>query len=123
MRIGYHSRSSDEFSERVIEPYLLRRDQRGWYVEAYDHSKDGRRTFKVEYVRSAELLPETYEPRSEMSDLDSHLGGEIGTAKVLFSPKRARYEREGRPECRCWPTVPPWRRSATARCAGWCPRS
>ena len=98
VRIGYHSRSSDEFSERVIEPYLLRRDQRGWYVEAYDHSKDGRRTFKVEYVRSAELLPETYEPRSEMSDLDSHLGGEIGTAKVLFSSKRARYEREGRPD-------------------------
>ncbi len=59
VRIGYHSRSSDEFSTRVIEPYLLRRDQRGWYVEAYDRSKDGRRTFKVSYVRDAELLDES----------------------------------------------------------------
>jgi proteasome accessory factor C len=96
VRIGYHSRSSNEFSERVIEPYLLRRDQRGWYVEAFDRTKGGRRTFKVEFVRDAELLPEPYEPRDEMSDLDPELGGEVGTARVLFSPARARYEREGR---------------------------
>jgi len=96
VRIGYHSRSSDEFSTRVIEPYLLRRDQRGWYVEAYDRSKDGRRTFKVSYVRDAELLDESYEPREEMADLHPELGGEVGTARVLFAPERARYEREGR---------------------------
>src|SRR6478752_963461 len=96
VRIGYHSRSSDEFSSRVIEPYLLRRDQRGWYVEAYDRSKDGRRTFTVSYVRDAELLDESYEPREEMADLHPELGGEVGTARVLFAPERARYEREGR---------------------------
>jgi predicted DNA-binding transcriptional regulator YafY len=96
VRIGYHSRSSNEFSEREIEPYLLRRDQRGWYVEAYDRTKGGRRTFKVSFVRDAELLEQEYEPREEMRDLEQHLGGEIGTARVLFSPARARYEREGR---------------------------
>ena len=96
VRIGYHSRSSNDFSERVIEPYLLRRDERGWYLEAYDRTKDGRRTFKVSYVRDAELLDEAYEPRDDMRDLDPQLGGEVGTARVLFSPARARYEREGR---------------------------
>jgi predicted DNA-binding transcriptional regulator YafY len=30
-----------------------------------------------------------------MSDLDPRLGGEVGTARVLFSAARARYEREG----------------------------
>jgi predicted DNA-binding transcriptional regulator YafY len=98
VRIGYHSRSSNEFSERVIEPYLLRRDQRGWYVEAYDRTKEGRRTFKVEFVRDAELLADEYEPREEMRDLDPELGGKVGTARVLFSPARGRYEREGRPD-------------------------
>ncbi|HEY0388670.1 MAG TPA: WYL domain-containing protein [Gaiellales bacterium] len=96
VRIGYHSRSSNDFSQREIEPYLLRRDQRGWYVEAYDRTKGGRRTFKVSFVRDAELLDQEYEPREDMRDLEQHLGGEVGTARVLFSPARARYEREGR---------------------------
>src|SRR5205807_578257 len=63
---------------------------------AYDRTKGGRRTFKVSFVRDAELLEQEYEPREEMRDLEQHLGGEIGTARVLFSPARARYEREGR---------------------------
>jgi proteasome accessory factor BC len=98
VRIGYHSRSSDEFSEREIEPYLLRRDEKGWYVEAYDRTKGGRRTFKVAYVRDAALLDEVYEPREEMQDLVPQLGGVVGTARILFSAQRARYEREGRPD-------------------------
>ena len=97
VRIGYLSRSSNEFSERVVEPYLLRRDERGWYVEAWDRSRDARRTFKVAYVRDAELLDERYEPRMAMSDLDVQLGGEVGTARLLVAPSRARWELEGRP--------------------------
>jgi predicted DNA-binding transcriptional regulator YafY len=31
-----------------------------------------------------------------MADLHPELGGEVGTARVLFAPERARYEREGR---------------------------
>ena len=31
-----------------------------------------------------------------MRDLEPELGGKVGTARVLFSPARARYEREGR---------------------------
>ena len=38
VEITYLSRSSDELSTRTIEPYLLRRDDRGWYVEAYDRT-------------------------------------------------------------------------------------
>ncbi|MDX6533055.1 MAG: proteasome accessory factor [Gaiellales bacterium] len=98
VRIGYHSRSSDEFSERVVEPYLLRRDEKGWYVEAYDRTKGGRRTFKVAFVRDAALLDETFEPREEMQDLVPQLGGVVGTARILFSAERGRYEREGRPD-------------------------
>jgi len=95
VRIGYLSRSSSEFSERDIEPYLLRRDERGWYVEAWDLSKNGRRTFKVEYVRDAELLDQTYEPRPEMDDLSAGLDA-AGTATVLFAPSRAERELEQR---------------------------
>ena len=98
--ITYLSRSSDELSTRTIEPYLLRRDDRGWYVEAYDRSRDGRRTFKVAYIKDAALAEGGYEPRAEMGDLDYSLGGEVGVARVWFGADRARWELEGRPGTR-----------------------
>ena len=100
VEITYLSRSSDELSTRTIEPYLLRRDDRGWYVEAYDCSRGGRRTFKVSYIKEARLADGSYEPRTEMGDLDHSLGGDVGVARVWFSAERARWELEGRPGTR-----------------------
>jgi proteasome accessory factor BC len=98
--VTYLSRSSNELSTRTIEPYLLRRDDRGWYVEAYDRTRGGRRTFKVSYIKEAQLGEGTYEPRAEMGDLDHSLGGEVGVARIRFSAERARWELEGRPGTR-----------------------
>jgi proteasome accessory factor BC len=100
VEITYLSRSSDELSTRIIEPYLLRRDDRGWYVEAFDRSRGGRRTFKVSYIKEAHLADGGYEPRAEMGDLDQSLGGEVGVARIWFSAERARWELEGRPGTR-----------------------
>ncbi len=100
VEITYLSRSSDELSTRTIEPYLLRRDDRGWYVEAYDRTRGGRRTFKVAYIKDADLIDEPYEPRADMADLDHSLGGDVGVARVWFSAGRARWELEGRPGTR-----------------------
>ena len=100
VEITYLSRSSDELSTRTIEPYLLRRDDRGWYVEAYDRTRGGRRTFKVAYIKDADLIDEEYQPRAEMADLDHSLGGDVGVARVWFSAGRARWELEGRPATR-----------------------
>jgi glycosyltransferase involved in cell wall biosynthesis len=100
VRMTYLSRSSDEVSTRIVEPYLLRREERGWYVEAFDRTRAGRRTFKVSYVKEAALTDERYEPRAEMRDLAPSLGGQVGTALVRFSAARARYELEGRERVR-----------------------
>jgi proteasome accessory factor C len=80
-----------------VEPYLLRRDDRGWYVETWDQSRNGRRTFRVEYIKEAALSRSGYEPRPEMADLDHSLGGKVGIARIWFTPERARWELEGRP--------------------------
>src|SRR6185312_12996316 len=100
VEITYLSRSSDELSTRTIEPYLLRRYDRGWYVEAYDRTRGGRRTFKVAYIKDADLIDDEYQPRAEMADLDHSLGGDVGVARVWFSAGRARWELEGRPGTR-----------------------
>ena len=100
VEVTYLSRSSDDLSTRTIEPYLLRRDDRGWYVEAYDRTRGGRRTFKVSYIKEAVLADGSYEPRAEMGDLDHSLGGDVGVARVWFSAAWARWELEGRPGTR-----------------------
>jgi proteasome accessory factor C len=100
VEVTYLSRSSDDLSTRTIEPYLLRRDDRGWYVEAYDRTRGGRRTFKVSYIKEAVLADGNYEPRAEMGDLDHSLGGDVGVARVWFSAAWARWELEGRPGTR-----------------------
>src|SRR4029078_7511974 len=90
--ITYLSRSSDEFSTRTVEPYLLRRDDRGWYVETWDQSRNGRRTFRVEYIKEASLSRSGYEPRPEMADLHHSLGGKACIAALWFIAARARAE-------------------------------
>ena len=84
-RISYLSRSSGEYSNREIEPHLLRRDESGWYVEAWDRSKEARRTFKVQYIKRARAPTAALQPRPEMADLTEGLGGEVGVARVLVT--------------------------------------
>src|SRR6185437_4880051 len=89
VEITYLSRSSDELSTRTIEPYLLRRDDRGWYVEAYDRTRGGRRTFKVAYIKDADLIDEPYEPRAELADLrDPALPRPGRGARARHRPRR-----------------------------------
>ena len=93
-RIRYLSRSSGEYSERAIEPHLLHRDETGWYVEAWDLSKEARRTFKVQYVERAEIIGQRFEPRLEMQDLTNGLDSEAGTARILYTGHTAELELE-----------------------------
>jgi proteasome accessory factor C len=98
VRITYLSRTGTELQERVLEPYLLRGVGSDWYVESYDRLKEGERTFRVERIRTAEVLDERFEPRPALSvaaeDRDLNVGG--GTASVWFSPDVARREIESR---------------------------
>ena len=93
--IGYHSRSSEQGSQRrvIFSLTAARRDQRGWYVEASTRSKDGRRTFKVSRRSGDAELPMGRALRAARGDgrpAPAELGGEVGTARVLLRwPERA----------------------------------
>ena len=95
--ITYLSRSSNEFSTRSVEPYLLRRDDRGWTSRRGTRAATAGARSGSPYIKEARLSRRHYEPRPEMADLDHSLGGKVGIARVWFTPERARWELEGRP--------------------------
>ena len=101
LRMEYYKANEDEFSERTIEPYALVNGLEGWYVASYDPAKDDLRHFRLDRIKSAVVLDETFEPRSEMDRAGDMEGwartGEVDasrTARVWYSPERARWARE-----------------------------
>ena len=98
VRITYLSRTSNELTERLIEPYLLRGVNSDWYIEAYDCDASGERTFRIDRIASAERLTETFEPREGLSNMAEQrsVGGTKGSVSVWFSPAVALREAEKR---------------------------
>jgi len=103
LRIEYYTASEDRFSERVVEPYALHNGNEGWYVVAFDPAKDAVRHFRLDRVKRATLLDETYEPRPDLDPIADIEGwprtGQVEnsrTAHVWISPEQARYAREKR---------------------------
>src|SRR5690242_7687902 len=101
LRMEYYKPDEDEITRRTIEPYALFNGREGWYVAAVDVAKDDLRHFRLDRIKDATLLDETFEPRPEIDALGDVEGwprtGEVPasrTARVWFSPERARWARE-----------------------------
>ncbi len=97
--------------------YLLRRDERGWYVEAWDRSKDGRRTFKVA-VRARRRAA-----RSDATSRDRRWttcqpawAARPAPPACCSRPAVPSASSSSGPPARRPATAAPWPRSATARC-------
>jgi proteasome accessory factor BC len=101
LRMEYYKPDEDELTRRTIEPYALFNGREGWYVAAVDVAKDDLRHFRLDRIKDATLLDETFEPRPEIDALGDVEGwprtGEVPAsriARVWFSPERARWARE-----------------------------
>jgi proteasome accessory factor BC len=99
LRIDYYKENEDEFIERMIEPYKLANGQEGWYVHSYDLEKDTPRSYRLDRIREATVMDETFEPRPGIEpDVHGWLAtGEVPSSKsarIWVSPERARWERE-----------------------------
>ena len=99
LQIEHYKEEQDEFTERRIEPYKLMNGQEGWYVHAWDLEKDDTRSFRLDRIREATALDETFEPRPGIEP-DVHgwpRTGEVADARlarVWMDPERARWARE-----------------------------
>jgi proteasome accessory factor BC len=103
LKLEYYKANEDEFSERTVEPYALINGREGWYVASFDPAKDDVRHFRLDRIKSAEVLEQGFEPRPEVDPAADVEGwprtGEVEasrTARVWISPERARWAREER---------------------------
>jgi proteasome accessory factor C len=65
VRIDYYSYGRDQRRERVIEPRRFYSDEGNWYVAGYCHLAQADRVFRVDRMRSATLLDDTFAPRGD----------------------------------------------------------
>lgn len=72
VRIDYYSYGRDQRTERVIEPARFYADEGNWYVAGYCRLANAERVFRVDRIRQATLLDETFPP-------PEHHGGATGT--------------------------------------------
>jgi len=101
LEIDYYKENEDEFVGRRIEPYQLLNGREGWYVHSFDPEREAPRSFRLDRIRSAALLEETFEPRPGIEpDVEGWpRTGEVPAsraARVWVAPERARWAREER---------------------------
>ena len=63
LEIEYYSASSEEVTDRVIEPEEVFSALGNWYVVAWDTRAQGERLFRSDRIRKAWATGETFEPR------------------------------------------------------------
>jgi proteasome accessory factor BC len=81
----------EETSTRIVEPHALERELPWWYVHSWDRTRDAQRSFRLDRMRRAELLKETFEPRP---GLEPRKLRDVRVARVLFDPEVARWRIE-----------------------------
>ena len=104
LALEYYKENEDEFSQREVEPYALMNGREGWYVAAFDPSRDSVRHFRLDRIKRAQVTDRRFTRRPEVdpaADLDGWpRTGEVQAsrrARVWVSPERARWAREERP--------------------------
>ncbi len=101
VQITYCPPNGEPVRERTIAPYSLEPTDAGIYVIGYDESSCEIRTFKLERLQSARILPEPYRIPADF-DPETHLahswrimtGDQPAEVCLRFTPDAAPYIRE-----------------------------
>ncbi len=67
LRIDYWTESRGEITTREIEPHLMVNMRDAWYVVAWCHLADDRRTFRLDRIRSAKSARRKFTRRDELN--------------------------------------------------------
>jgi predicted DNA-binding transcriptional regulator YafY len=98
LQIEFHSRATDETTERAVSPQRLVCYRENWYLDAWCHLRKDIRSFAVDGMRRAAVLDQRAKEVADR-ELDEVLGESYGIfsgrakawAKLRFTPARARW--------------------------------
>ena len=98
LAFDYRARSTDEKSRRTVSPQRLTHYRDNWYLDAWDETKEGLRSFSIDRITGARMLDGAARDVDE-AQLSAHLSGSYGIfsgapkgwATILFSARAARW--------------------------------
>ncbi|HEX4685199.1 MAG TPA: WYL domain-containing protein [Nocardioides sp.] len=96
VRITYYVPARDEESDRVVDPHAVVSHHGVAYLDAYCHSADAPRLFRLDRIHEATVLdsPVTTEPREPRDLSEGVFGGEEATRVTLSLRPEARWMEE-----------------------------
>jgi proteasome accessory factor C len=68
--LEYYSYGRDELTSREVDPWRVHAEQGQWYLEAWCHSSDDLRVFRLDRVREARVLDATFDAPPEETGLE-----------------------------------------------------
>lgn len=94
----YQARSTDQKTRRKVSPQRITHYRGNWYLDAWDHDREGLRSFSVDRITRARVLDEAARDIGE-EELDRHLASGYGIfsgeprhwATIVFNPRAARW--------------------------------
>jgi predicted DNA-binding transcriptional regulator YafY len=91
VEIEYLKPEEQEVVTRTFEPYSIERRLPHWYVHTWDTERDEPRSYRLDRMRKATVLPTTFTPREGFDISELH---HATTARIWYSPAVARWEVE-----------------------------
>jgi len=98
LKFDYRARSTNEATSRVVSPQRLTHYRDNWYLDAWDHGREGLRSFALDRMAHADVREDAATDRAE-EELNQHLASSYGIfsgapkawATMRFSPHAARW--------------------------------
>ncbi|KAF1712038.1 transcriptional regulator [Pseudoxanthomonas kalamensis DSM 18571] len=98
LQFEYRARSTDERTRRTVSPQRITHYRDNWYLDAWDHEREGLRSFAADRISQARMLDETTTDIGS-EQLSQHLASSYGIfsgepkgwATIVFSAKAARW--------------------------------
>ncbi|UXI69090.1 helix-turn-helix transcriptional regulator [Tahibacter amnicola] len=98
LKFRYRARSTGQTTERQVSPQRLAHYRDNWYLDAWDHEREGLRSFAVDRIAAPQMLDAEAIDRDD-AELDKHLAASYGIfsgapkawATIRFSPHASRW--------------------------------
>ena len=100
LHIRYYTKSREEWTQRVVEPYVIVCRGGAWYLIAYCHLREEVKIFRVDRIDQAAILKQASEIPKNFSSEAFFAGswfieqGEPVRVKLRFAPEAARWVKE-----------------------------